>query len=46
MNVRYVPKSEDFENFTFEASFRLSDLLEGNLDVSLLTLDHEGDDHE
>ena len=45
MHTRYVPTSEDFDNFTFEASRRLVDLLVGEIDVASC-LDDEGEDHE
>ena len=32
MNTRYVPHSEDFDNFSFAASQRIEDILAGELD--------------
>lgn len=45
MHIRYVPTSEDFDNFTFAASQRLSDFLFGDIDLSSL-IDDDGEDHE
>lgn len=45
MHIRYVPTSEDFDNFSFEATHRLSDFLFGDIDLPSL-FDDEGEDHE
>lgn len=44
MSIRHAPTSEDFDNFTFEASQRLGDLLRGELDLS--SMDYLGDEDE
>jgi len=45
MNIRYVPTSEDFDYFTFEASQRLVDILRGDVDIDAV-LYGLGEHHE
>jgi hypothetical protein len=48
MNTRYVPVSEDFDNFTFAASRCLAELLAGDygFDLDEFTAPDFGDDDE